>query len=131
MKKVLFISPQQYGYMSDHYYLAKYAKEKYDLTFLCFDKGYEKQNSQSIKVEYMSFSIGKVKRSIYFIRKTLFLCEERKFDVVFCADSKLSLFLGMVIKVPLKILDIRTGGISHNKLNRSWSNIRTKWASFF
>lgn len=131
MKRILFISPEQFGYLTDHYYLSLYAKNKYKVTFVCFDKGYKKMDAQGIELIYLDYNCGKISRSINFIKMSLLICVKKKIDIVFCVHTKFSLIFGVLIKAPLKILDIRTGSLQKSKFKRNLINYRIKLYSLF
>ncbi len=76
MKNILFISPDQFGYLSDHYYHAKYLKEYYEVDFLCFDKALPKINEAEIKIHYLNYNLNKPLRNLNYLKYAFKLTKE-------------------------------------------------------
>ena len=72
MKKILFIDNQQFGSLTDSFKYCEILKDKYDITYLCFDKGLEKQSIKGVKVKYVSYSGNKSLRGIRFLLRAIF-----------------------------------------------------------
>jgi len=72
MKKILFIDNQQFGYLTDSYKYCEILRREYEITYLCFDKGYKKIKLDGIKLKYISYSGNKTARGIRFIYKAIF-----------------------------------------------------------
>ena len=72
MKKILFIDNQQFGYLTDSYKYCEILKDRYEITYLCFDKGFEKQTVEGVRVKYVSYLGNKKVRGIRFILRALY-----------------------------------------------------------
>jgi glycosyltransferase involved in cell wall biosynthesis len=123
VRKILFISPSQFGYFSDHYYLAKYLRNEFQIEFLCFDKSLPRYNEPEIKIHYVNFGKNKIFRNLDYLKQAFQLTHRIKYDVVFCVDFKFSLFVGLFIRASLKVIDIPTGSLKPNKFKRKISNL--------
>ena len=73
LKKILFITNQQFGSHTDSYKYCEILRFKYDITYLCFDKGLIKSDLDGVKVEYVSYKGCKTVRGIRFILRYLFM----------------------------------------------------------
>jgi glycosyltransferase involved in cell wall biosynthesis len=71
MKKILFIDNQQFGYLTDSYKYCEILRREYEITYLCFDKGFKKIELDGIKLKYISYSGNKTVRGIRFIFKAI------------------------------------------------------------
>ena len=71
MKKILFIDNQQFGFLTDSYEYCKILKGRYEITYFCFDKGFEKQSMEGVKIKYVSYTGNKTVRGIRFILRAI------------------------------------------------------------
>lgn len=116
--KLLIITKEQFGYLTDVYYWCKYLRDQYQITVMCFDSGKKKILLDGVAVRYISYKGCRKIRGVRFILESL---------------MKLLLFKGKVIieyfehcdilkKIyPHKkmIVDIRTLSISSNPVERA------------
>lgn len=72
MKKILFIDNQQFGYLTDSYKYCEILSDRYEITYLCFDKGFKKQIVEGVRVKYVSYKGCKTIRGIRFILRAVF-----------------------------------------------------------
>jgi hypothetical protein len=90
MKKVLFITPYQFGYNSGIYNYAKYLLDDYDVEIVCFDQKKERIELPKIKIEYVKRNLdfyNKLNNKIIGIYLLKIDCEGSEFD--FFLNSKL------------------------------------------
>lgn len=66
MKKILFINNNQFGYSTDYFKYCEYLKNRYDITYLCFDKNMERVELENVNIKYVSYSGNKIIRGIRF-----------------------------------------------------------------
>jgi len=121
-KKLLIINPNQFGYYAGYYYYCKYLKDKYDITFVCLDRGLKKIEMAGVAVKYLSFNMNKIKRLFLFITTSIKETYNKRYDLVFTVAFKFCFLIGMFSKCKNVILDIRTGSLSKNSLKRKIDN---------
>ena len=121
-KKILFVNGNQFGYSSGHYYYCKYLKDKFEVEYLCYDRGYKKMLIDGVKVSYIPFSKNKIKRAINFIRISVSRSKELQPDSLFVVYFNFSFILALFCSAKLKILDIRTGSLAHSNIYRLLEN---------
>lgn len=118
-KKLLIISQSQFGYLIDYVKYCEYLKYDFDITYLCWDYGKPKVIEPNINVIYISRRGNIILRNIRFILFILKFIKQNRFNFIFIAY-----FLGSSV-IPIHIknnslihLDIRTGNVSNNIVNR-------------
>ena len=121
-KKLLLINGNQFGYSAGHYYYCKYLRGKFEIEYICFDRGRKKMEMEEVKVWYVSFEQNKIKRSVNFILTCI--KQSRKFrpEVLFVVYYNFCFLLSLFCEAKLKVLDIRTGSLANNKLKRKLEN---------
>jgi glycosyltransferase involved in cell wall biosynthesis len=130
-KRVLFISPNQFGYLTDYYYFAKYLREDFDLDFICFDRGLAKRNLRRVRVDYVSFGGSKWVRHLRWVLAIRERLRSQKYDLVFLESHKHNLLIRLLLGRRKSILDIRTGAVSSSKRNNLIQNIRLRLDTLF
>lgn len=114
------ISPDQFGYHTDDYYRAYYARNEFDVIVLCYDHGKEKIDLVGVTVHYIPYYNKKRFRNelnLYFEIKRLIPIE--KIEIVITRFFLLCFSYKLLLEKRLKwILDIRTGAVSSNAKKR-------------
>ncbi len=116
---LLLINTDQFGYHSDSYKYCYYLKEKFDITYLCFDAGQEKQYQEGVRVIYVSWKGNYFKKGYDFIRFALKYIKENEFDFVFMLYFPLC-FMVKVFTAKNIVLDIRTGSVNKSAIKRTF-----------
>jgi len=122
-KKLQIVNVNQFGYSVGHYYYCKYLLDKYDIEYICFDKGRKKMKLNGVKVWYVSSKLNKIKRFFHFVVTVIKINREVNPDVLWVVYFKLCFLLSFICKSKIKILDIRTGSLAKNKFKRKFNNI--------
>lgn len=133
-KKLIIINSQQFGYHIDTYYYCKYLKKFFDITYICWDHGFQKIDMENIKSVYISRKANLVARSIRFIRSILKETNYSSKDklIILIKYFQIVSFLMRILKPShLFILDIRTGKIAPQKIKRIFCNILLKFEAIF
>lgn len=130
-KRVLFISPNQFGYLTDYYYFAKYLREDFDLDFICFDRGLPKRNLRRVRVDYVSFGGSKWMRHLRWLLSIRKRLKAQKYDLVFLESHKHNLLIRFLLGRRKCILDIRTGAVTRNSRTNLIQNLRLKLDTLF
>jgi glycosyltransferase involved in cell wall biosynthesis len=127
MKKLILINPNQFGYNNATYYYCKYLKKYYHITYLCWDHNLLKIDIPGVKVVYVNRRGNMIARSLRFLR---YAFKELRNDptIVFIKYFKIvSLALRLLKPTYNYVLDIRTGSVHKNSLNRRLHDARLKF----
>ena len=130
-KSLLFVYPNQFGYHTDTYKYCEYLQGIYNITYVCFDQGYDKLSIPGVKVIYCGYNVNKLYRLLSYFEVIISLSRENQFDIIFTVQFKYSFIIGLFGKSKLKILDIRTGDLSNNNIKRRIKNIFLRFDSMF
>jgi hypothetical protein len=122
--KLIYINKNQFGYHTDAYMHCKYAKDDFDILFICFDSDYKKIKEDKIRVIYVK-SRNKLMNSVFFM-STCFcylLTTKAKIFIQYFPGCSI---LKKVFFWKKMIVDIRTASISNDEENRKSENIKIK-----
>ena len=129
--KLLIVYPNQFGYHTDTFKYCEYLCYKYGITYICIDQGFERMTLPGINIIYIPFHSGKIKRLIMYFLTVFSVSKKVRFNVIFTVQFKFCFLIGLFCKSKLKILDYRTGDLSHNSYKRSVINFLMKFDSYF
>lgn len=124
--KLIIVYPNQFGYHTDSYKYCEYLPPAYDITYICFDQGFDRLQLPGIDVIYVPYNIGKIKRLLLYFKTVFKVCHSHPDNTLFTIQFKFSFLVGLFASSKLKILDFRTGDLSKSNLRR-WLNNRLLW----
>ncbi|HEY3369692.1 MAG TPA: glycosyltransferase [Prolixibacteraceae bacterium] len=131
-KSLLFVSQTQFGYLVDYLKYCKYLKDDFDIIFLCWDYKNRKIEEPGIDIRYVSRDGNIVVRNFRFIRFILKCIKQQKFHLVFIDYFRGSSIIPFYCRNNIRIhLDIRTGFVSGNSINRKINNTILRIESIF
>lgn len=107
-KQLLIINQSQFGYHSDTFYLCKYLKKKYDISYICWDYGMPFIEMNGISVIPVSRKGRKIERYFRFIIEVLKEINRQKYDIHFIKYFPGCLLLKVFNRSKIFIFDIRT-----------------------
>lgn len=125
MKKLLFISTVQFGINTDMVKYCKYLTSKYDITIICPDEGYDKYKNDKISMVYLQRK-NRYLYTINFIAKSIYIAYKSDIDIIFIKYNKWANIIRKLTPSKKHIIDIRSGAIIENKLERSKINNQMK-----
>ena len=128
-KKLLVISPSQFGYLSDYYYYCKYLEKEYQITYICFDEQLKKIPSTQVEVIYIPVHPNKIYRYYPWLQAISRTIKKNKFDLIFTYNFKLCSYLHWITTNTKVVLDIRTGSVKEHKIKNWLQNTRIKLES--
>lgn len=117
---LLLISPDQFGYHTDDYYRAYYARKDYTVYIICYDHGKEKIELSDVTVFYVKYGNERLKNTINMYGVIKKHINSKKVKVIYIRYFLMCGFIRMAnigIKVRW-ILDIRTGAVSNSSIKR-------------
>jgi glycosyltransferase involved in cell wall biosynthesis len=129
--QVLIIYPNQFGYHTDSYKYCEHLQDSFDISYLCFDQGFERLSLPDVNVFYIPYNTGKVRRLIHFFNFLTHLTRKVKFDILFTIQFKFCFIIGLFAKSKVKILDYRTGDLDNNERKRNLKNLFLRFDSIF
>jgi glycosyltransferase involved in cell wall biosynthesis len=120
--KVVLVNGAQFGYSSGHFYYCKYLKDKFSISYICFDRGLKRIDLEGIQVIYVPFTGNKILRYYWFLKVCIAYCSQLKPDLLIVTYFYLCFPLSLFCSSKKSILDIRTGSLRENKLLRRLEN---------
>lgn len=130
MKKIVFISPDQFGYTVDYYNYCKYLKDFYQIIFICPDHGKEKMDMENVDVQYiLNYSSG-FNFKIQFIVKACKIVNAIRPDLIYVNYFPLCGLIPVFLKAKETNIDIRTGTIDVNNIRRHFKNKLLKYETY-
>ncbi|HDQ16108.1 MAG TPA: glycosyltransferase [Bacteroidetes bacterium] len=130
-RKLLIVNPNQFGYSAGYNYYCKYLKDEFDIDFLYIDRGLVKVDEPGVQIIYRNSKKNRIKNLLSFILYAIKLSRQKDYDVIFCVYFRWVYLLGLFCKGGKKILDIRTGSLSDNKIIRFFYNRMNLFTSLF
>lgn len=129
-EKLLIINKEQFGSLTDSYKWCYYLRNRYDITFLCFDSGREKMSIDGVVVKYISTKGTRILRAIRFIIAGCMqiLCSKSKVIVVYFENCHI--FKILFPKTQM-LMDIRTLAVLGSEGYRSEFNLGIKKSSMY
>ncbi len=116
-KKLLILSPIQFGYFTDTLKYCQYAGDEFDITYLSWDYGKPRVEMAGIKVKYISRQSNLISRNIRLLKAYLNEIKQGH-DAVFAHYIK-GLFLVKLLSTNRNfIIDIRTLSVHPGKYYR-------------
>jgi glycosyltransferase involved in cell wall biosynthesis len=131
-KKLLIVNQEQFGYQIDYFQYCKYLKYEFDITYLCWDYGWERQNEEFIEIIYVS-RIGNIfRRNVRFIIAILRKIRKKSFYFTFIQYFRGCSIIPLIYNRKHVIhLDIRTGSVSLSSKINFINNLILRFESSF
>jgi glycosyltransferase involved in cell wall biosynthesis len=131
MKKLIIINQSQFGHQTDTYYYCKYLKDDYDIIYICWDHGLPKIEMNGVRVVYVSRKGDIMVRTMRFLRQAIGQINDNRSIVVIKYFKGASLALRVLRPTHCFVLDIRTGSVHQNPINRMLHDARLKFETRF
>lgn len=129
--RLLFVYPNQFGYHTDSYKYCEYLKDSFNITYVCFDQGFDKLAFSNVRVLYLPYNTGRVLRLAHFYGFLIQLTRKENFAIIFTIQFKFSFILGLLAKSKAKILDFRSGDLNPDNQRRKTNNFLIWFDSLF
>jgi len=127
---LLIVNQSQFGYHIDYYKYCKYLKNDFDISFICWDYGWNKITEEGVAVFYISRKGNIVSRNLRFIMDVISFIKNNLTDLVFIhyfrGCSLIKIFTDRKTKIHL---DIRSGSVSVNPVQRNMQNFLLRMES--
>lgn len=116
-KKLLYINTKQFGYHIDSFNHCKNLKHDFEISYICFDYGYDKISMPQVNIIYVSWSGSYFAKGLRFLRYCVEFVKQQQKCFVFAVYFPLVSIFKLWSGHRNVILDIRTGGVNHNNFN--------------
>ena len=130
-KKLLLISPSQFGYLTDYYFYCKYLRKEFIITVLCFDEGLKKVNLLDVQIKYVPLTGNRITRYLRWLKSVLYEIFRSDYDIVFSYSFKFCFLLKLLFIKKQMVLDVRTGSVKENPLINWFQNWQLRFESYF
>lgn len=131
MKKILFVTENQFGYLTDTYYICKYLREKLKIYVVCQDENKKRKDLEKIKVFYEKIGDNCILKHLKLIYRTLKIIKKEEIDILFVDRFRFCLLFLLFINNKKIILDIRTISISKTKIKRFLNDLELRLSVIF
>lgn len=129
-KKLLILSTQQFGYLTDTFKYCQYAGEEFEITYICWDYQKPKINLPGINVKYVSRKGSLIARNFRILK--VFNQEiKNNYDAVFANYARGISFVKLLNPNKKIIFDIRTLSANPSATKRWIYNFFLKLESLF
>lgn len=133
MKRVLIITKEQFGYLTDTYNYCINLSKDIEISYICLDNNKPKIHCNQINVFYVeqakSNNISSFRLSKYVSNHIK--SQKEKYDAIFCVFFRFCFLIPLLSYKARYIMDIRTGNVTKNKLKNSLVNTEIKLSSIF
>ena len=130
-KKLLFISPGQFGYLTDYYYYCKYLTKDFSITFLCFDEGLKKKEIPGVQIKYVPLKGNKFFRYLRWLKYVIAEVFQSDYHIIFTYSFKFCFLIKLLSWNKALIMDIRTGSVKENPIVNWMQNWQLRFESYF
>lgn len=129
-KKLLILTTQQFGYLTDTFKYCQYASEEFDITYICWNHDRPKMELPDVKVEYVSRE-GSLPVRNFRLLKTFDREIKKTYDAIFVNYARGISLVKFLHPSKNIVFDIRTLSVSPSFLRRSTYNFFLKLESLF
>ncbi len=129
--ELVIVNAEQFGYNPATFYYCKYLNSKLAITYIGLDQGHEKLQLPGITVQYVEKNTNYIVRGYRFLRKILSYTTQKNTILLIKYVKVISILLRIFRPFNPLIIDIRTGYISSNQLNRFASDLLLKFECKF
>ncbi len=130
-KRLLIISHVQFGSVIAPYKYSSYLKDRFAITYLCWDHGSSRLEEPGVEVKYVSREGGKFTRLYRLVRESIREIRQGNYDLVFIVYFQGCFVIPLLTGREKKVLDIRTGYVRSAGIKRWLSNRLITFESLF
>lgn len=121
--KLLILCQNQFGTHIDTYFYCKGLKNKFEITYLCWDYNEEKQILDGVNIKYVSRNGNIFIRNTRYLRASMAEINSNKFDICFIKYFRGCSILQFFFQDTKFVFDIRTGSINKSNILRNLYDI--------
>ncbi|UKJ07071.1 glycosyltransferase [Solitalea lacus] len=127
--RILICTTSQFGYLTDTYKYCEYAKNRFDITYICWDYNRPRIELTDIKVHYVTRAGNLLRRNYRLLNSIYNAIKWGLFDNVFIVYIRGVSFVKFLFPKTSINLDIRTASVHKNLINRTTYNFFLKLES--
>lgn len=131
MKKILVIGRSQFGYHSDTYYMCKYLKDDWKITYLSWDYRQKRIYMDGVEAIYISRNGSYPRRKSRFLKIVLNEIKNNNFDIHFVKYIRGCSLLKILNPSKNFIFDIRSGAVYQYRTARLLSDCFLRLEAMF
>lgn len=132
MKKILLISPTQFGYHTDPFAYCQNLNKDFNITVICFDQKHIKLTLPDVKVIYIGLNKKKKwKHWLSYFATSIREIKNKKPDLIFMIYFRFCFLVKIISFRNNIILDIRTGNLYDNQIKQFFWNSLIGFESLF
>lgn len=132
MKSIFIVNQTQFGYQTDYYEYVKHLSNRFAITYVCMDEGYDRIVFENARIIYIARKANWIYRHVYFFIMARLLLKRHHFDLFYVGYYKGCSLLKVFTRKKKFVLDIRSSNISKHNLIRYLNNkLISIEASFF
>lgn len=120
--RILFVNRFQYGYHIDSYKYCEYLKNTFCVSYIGWDFGLKKIESEDVTTSYISREGNKFARYYRFMQQVNKRIRTGNFDIVFIVYFNLASILKALNHNKIFIIDVRTGAVFNKKYKNLFLN---------
>lgn len=117
-KSLLIICQSQFGYHIDTYYYCKFLKNDFNITYLCWDYGFERIEMDEIDIKFVTRHGTRPERLLRYIGTALSEVSNQNYDIHFIKYFPACATLKILNNNKKFVLDIRSSYIDKKKIIR-------------
>ncbi len=114
---LVIINSEQFGYNPATYYYCKYLRDRYSITYICWDHGLKKMSLSDVKVVYVKRKRG-IGRIFLFLKEVLYQTKSPDTIIFIKYFKVISTITRLLRRNNPLVLDIRTGSVEPSQLLR-------------
>jgi glycosyltransferase involved in cell wall biosynthesis len=130
-KRILIISHVQFGAVIAPYQYSRILKDRFAITYLCWDFGAARVDEPGVNVRYVSRQGGKIGRLVRLLRESIREIRRGEYDLVFVVYFQGCFVLPLFAGREAMVLDIRTGYVRSAGIRRRFNNFLIYLESLF
>lgn len=130
-RKLLIINRIQFGYHTDTYYYSKLLRDRFAITYLCYNHLNEKISLEDLNIIYVSKKGNYLARTIRFYRNIVREINNNHYDIIFVKYFPGASLLPLFLSKQHTLLDIRSGSVYYSKNKRIIGDKVLKFESKF
>jgi len=118
--RLLILNRDQFGHHTVTYKFAIGLSSQFDVSYLCWDYGKPRVETDQLRVVYVSRDGNRFSRYVRFLRCAISESKNRSYDLVFFKYFPGASIVKLLGRAKVWVFDIRTGPVSGSKLRRAF-----------
>ena len=130
-KTLLILCRNQFGQHIDTYQYCKHLRERFNITYLCWDYGKKKQTMERVEIISVPRKGNIIFRNLRYIQESVRQLQKKQYDICFIKYFRGCSLLKLLFYKQLFVFDIRTSGIFKNRFIKNAYDVFMRFESRF